>query len=519
MAQLVFVLAVAACLKTPASVGPEASARGKTPVSVATPDGQVDGLSNGTTNRFLGIPFAEAPVGDLRFAAPKPITPWTEPFDATFARPPCAQIRIKKRDMRKESREDCLTLNVWAPSEGDGPHPVLVFLYGGAYVYGDAALDMYDGTQLSRAGEVVLVTANYRVGPLGFFAHPALEALGGETGNQGLLDQQEALRWITRNIAAFGGDPHNVTLFGQSAGAGSACLQLGAPGAAGLFHRLVLESAPCTALPLVTAESRKAQGIDLGEALGCTGDDAQVLDCLRAAPVEEVVEALPLHEHVIFGDGVGWMPTADGVVLPDPPATFLAAGAFRSVPLIVGSNEDEGTVFVPKKSTVRSRSDFESLVRSVFDVAEADALLLHYTPSDDPREDATEFLSDLWTCDARRIASLHTAAGGTAFHYHFTANVYLANTRLGAFHASELPFVFGNGLGRFRPKPAGLPLQRAMQSYWTSFGRTGVPEGPVAWPPYDPDHDESLRLDLEIGLVSRVEQADCDAWDRILESR
>jgi para-nitrobenzyl esterase len=320
---------------------------------------------------------------------------------------------------------------------------------------------------------------------------------------------------VQRNIEAFGGDPTNVTLFGESAGAGSACLQLVSPSRGGLFQQVLLESPPCTNVPLLPRDDAEAQGLAVAAAVGC-GGASDIPACLRDVPDDDVLTALPYNEHEVFGEGVSWGPILDGGIVVADPATLIAAGASADIPLVVGSNGDEGTIFFVEDGIVTSRDDIRDILLEAWDPATADAVLAHYAPSGDPQQDATDILSDLFTCDARFIARLHVAAGGSAWQYRFTSPTYDILFGLGAFHGGELPFVFGNGFANLALLPAGEPLSQAVQSYWTSFARDARPRGPVTWPPYDADRDESLRLDLAVDTMFHVEQTDCDALDAIL---
>ena len=490
---------------------------GDTPITLSTPDGPVAGVQRGNTRSFFGLPFAAPPVGALRFAPPVPPTAWTATRDATALPPACAQVRLADRVSDPDASEDCLYLNVWAPA-GVGPFPVMIFLPGGAYVIGSASDPTVAGERLSDEGGVIVVVANYRLGALGFLAHSAFATEEGRsTGDFGMLDQRAALTWVQKNIGAFGGDPSNVTMFGQSAGAGSACVQLVSPGSAGLFHKVILESPLCTGVVLPTRAEAEAQADSFAAALGCTGSDAEIRTCLRAKSTAEIVEGLPLNKNLLFGEGVAWQPIVDGVTLTDQPAALLAAGVSRDIPMIVGSNADEGSLFFFKDGIVNSDADYLAMLIDVFGPVRAEAVARVFPSDSNPQESAKRLVSELWTCDARRIARLHQGAGGTAYHYYFTRETYNVFTGLGAVHGGELPFVFGTTLAGIPILPAGIPLTRSMQAYWSTFARTGVPnDGREAWHPYDPAIDESLRFDLEVSHIRGVRSAVCDQWDSLL---
>ena len=313
------------------------------PLTIRTPDGVVHGEASADTRNFLGMPFARSPVGTFRWQAPQPVTPWTTTLDATTMGSECPQI-VPVVNLYT-GNENCLYLNVYAPKKTPTtPRPVMVWIYGGGFTVGSAGDD--NVANFAADNDVISVSFNYRLGPLGFLALPALAAEDPHhsTGDLGLLDQQAALRWVRANIASFGGDPHNVTIFGESAGGISTCAQLVSPGSAGLFQKGITESGPCTlpTEPLSTAESEGAQ---LAAKLGCPADSA-LLDCMRSMPAQQVIEAMPPDPSFLFGDGAYWGPVADGVTLPTDPTAALEAGHFHHVPLIIGANRDEGRLFV-----------------------------------------------------------------------------------------------------------------------------------------------------------------------------
>jgi para-nitrobenzyl esterase len=469
------------------------------------------------TQIFRGIPFAQPPIGPLRFAPPVAVVPWTEELDATATRSPCAQLTLGSRTMDPTSSEDCLYLNVWAPARA-GSFPVVVWFPGGANVIGAGSMPEYDGQRLSEAGGVVVVTVNYRLGAFGFLGHAALrDEEGRSAGDYALLDQRETLHWVKRNIESFGGDPDDVTIFGESAGAGSVCMHMVSPGSASLFQRASLESAPCTGFDLPTRFEAEAQADALVAALGCSGDPSAIRACLRAASTEQVLHALPLNEHVIFGEGVAWGPIVDGVTIPDQPAVLLAGGASATVPVIVGSNADEGTLFFNKDGIVNNEAELRAALAELFDAFAIDAIVARYPVGSDPQSTGIRIVSDIFTCDARRIARLHTAAGGVAYHYHFTHALYDVFIGLGALHGAEIPFVFGNSISGLPVLPAGIPLKNAIQGYWSSFAHQGDPNGGGrhTWPRYDAATDRSLRLDLVVSELTALRRDACDFWDTL----
>jgi para-nitrobenzyl esterase len=488
---------------------------GTDPITVTTPDGPLEGETDGDVKLFRGIPYARPPVGDLRFAPPEPVEPWQETLAANAFKPACSQLSIDGKEFNTSSSEDCLYLNVWAP-EGDGPFPVMFWIPGGGYIIGSGAQSEFDGQHLAEQREVVVVTINYRLAAFGFLGHPALREIEGTTGNFGLLDQREALRWVQRNIASFGGDPQNVTVFGESAGGGSTAMHLISPGSEGLFHRAILESAPATCFPMPTREESEAQARELSDALGCEGSASDMVQCLRAASMLDVLEALPPNDHFVFGEGVGWWPVVDGEVIPAQPVDLFASGTSSDIPIIIGANSDEARALFPKPGTVQGEDDARSILAEFLPAEQIDQVLGFYSLGSDPQEVMIQIMTDMFICDSRRVARLHTMAGGTAYQYHFTFGFYDDVIGGGAFHTAEIPFVFGNALGVPIP-PAGIPLKNAVQGYWSSFARTGSPngaEGP-SWPRYDTDEDVSIRLDLKVSKLTGVRREQCDFWDTL----
>src|SRR5580658_4926546 len=295
-----------------------------------TANGAVRGLAEGAVNDFLGIPYAAPPVGALRWRPPQPAASWSGIRDATKFAPHCPQLASPFG--QASTSEDCLFLNVFTPSQQkpDSPHPVMVWIHGGALVTGES--DDYNPAKLVEDG-VTVVTINYRLGALGFMAHPALADANGQSGDYGLMDQQAALRWVQRNIASFGGDPRNVTIFGESAGGLSVLSQVASPQAKGLFEKAIAESGSynLTQTSLASAETA-------GEAFATTaGCASQTAACLRSLPVSTILADQ---------DASGYTPNINSEVLPQSLGTAFATGDFNRVPIINGTNHDEWRLFV-----------------------------------------------------------------------------------------------------------------------------------------------------------------------------
>lgn len=326
--------------------------------------GRVSGSFTHGLSRYLGIPYAAPPVGELRWLEPQPVRPWNGVRACTKVGPECPQVEfIHKKNAARQS-EDCLYLNVWTPAKKASEKlPVMFWIHGGAYQMGAGGLPLYDGEKLAKKG-VVVVTINYRLGPFGFLAHPQLtkESANSSSGNYGVLDQQAALQWVKRNIAAFGGDPAKVTIFGESAGAMSVLNQLVSPLSAGLFQQAISESTLFVDRGLLMHATRplaEAEGIGEQYAveMGCAGA-SDVLAAMRAKTADELLgipqgKSADLRNSIkaitspgLFIMDPKFVPVVDGWVLPEDPGTMVASGEQHNVPLLIGSNREEGNLFV-----------------------------------------------------------------------------------------------------------------------------------------------------------------------------
>ncbi len=486
-----------------------ATAPSEDPV-VATASGPVRGRTlEGGVRAFLGVPYAAPPTGGRRFRAPEPPAPWTTPRDASRVGPACPQLRPPPY---ATTSEDCLTVNVWSPS-GPAGKPVLLFLPGGAFVEGSGGYQLYDGARLAARVDAVVITMNYRVGPLGFMGHPDLAREAGlhATPSFGLLDQQAALAWVRKNVHRFGGNPEAVTLFGQSAGAFSACAHLVMPDSRGLFQRAVLQSGACSGPLWIGPREAEVQGEKLAAALGC-----QDLACLRAAPVEQVLSALPLKKRYLLPPGVWWGPVVDGETLPFVPREALRRGMGAPIPLIVGWNRDEGTAHTFGAATV-SDEDRDSFVRDSWGSAAVQPIAERYARPT-TKASLTDIVTDgAFACEARRLARAHAARGNAVYAYELTHTLDApAFHPLGATHNVELFLLFGNEEAGIRLSAAELPFSALVMDAWGRFARHGDPNGPTtSWPRYDDAKDRLLLLDLPLATASGVKRADCDFWDGI----
>src|SRR5450755_860150 len=474
---------------------------------VATAGGLVRGLTASAADEFLGIPYAAPPVGPLRWRPPQPAARWPGVRDATQFAPHCPQP--PSFFGVASTSEDCLYLNVFTPPGArrlDARRlPVMVWIHGGALITGES--DDYNPAGLVRHG-VIVVTINYRLGALGFLAHPALASQpGGPSGNYGLMDQQAALRWVQRNIRAFGGDPRNVTIFGESAGGLSVLSQLASPGARGLFSRAIVESGAynLTQAPLATAE---AAGEAFATTVGCA---SQTAACLRSLPVSAILDN---------EDFSGYTPDIDGQVLTQSLKTAFASGQFNRVPVINGSNHDEWRLFVGEselEGAPVTAANYQDMIAATLGVSPAIAAVIagQYPLSSysSPAVALGAVGTDaIFACPALTVdqsLSAYVPTYAYEFNDENAPELFLPPVpgfSYGAAHASELQYLFGLRAGF--PAVLSPPQQRlasAMKRYWTSFADRGSPgspggsRGPAAldgprWPLFDSTSQQVLSL-------------------------
>ncbi len=509
-----------------------------TPVAVA--GGRVQGTEAAAgVIAYKGIPFAAPPVGGLRWRPPAPVVAWEGVRDAGRAGSICVQAG--GRDV--EQSEDCLFLNVWAPAETREPRPVLYWIHGGGYTGGSGSTAIYDGARLAAEGAVV-VTINYRLNVFGFLAHAALSAESphGASGNYGLLDMVAGLEWVRDNIAAFGGDPDRVTIFGESAGGGAVMSVMVMPQSKGLFHRAIAQSnwihgwdRPLQggAADLTPAE---AQGTAIGAALGAGDlDPAAALAAMRAASADAVLEAAGAGAGSPFlRTGHVWAPNVDGWAIPDDPLAMYAGGRQHDVPLVVGMNGNEGSLMT-RGFPLDGVDAFAAHVESVYPDLAGD-LLAHYDVTTETVRDGLDHLiHDLYFAGPVRAHARHQSAVAPVWMYHFTRVPPTPwGETLGAHHAAELVYVFGtlttSDEGGERPlglTPVGdytevdAKLSETMRAYWIRFAATGDPNGPglPAWPAYRPASDRYLELGAAVSVGEGLHVGGAALWDRFQAQR
>ena len=517
---LLAIASLCSCSSAPPAPPPDG------PTTIATDKGVVQGSVADEVREWLGIPFAAPPVGPLRFAPPEDAAPWSAPRVSNAVGSECPQLNFGATPtLVAGSSEDCLYLNVWAPRAAVTKAPVFVWIYGGGFTIGSGGDRMYNGEQLAAKTGAIIVTFNYRLGALGWISHPDLAAEEGvaTSPSQGLLDQQMALKWVQKNIAAFGGDPGNVTLAGESAGAISVCAHLAAPGSKGLFAHAVVESGICQSAALfATPAIANDQGTRLATALGCT-TAGSILSCLRSAPPEQVLAALPTREAEFGATGDTFGPVVDGTVLPMVPLDAIRAGQFAQVPTIMGSNLNEGDLFIylwtVDKGTGPTSTDVRASLGVLFSQSQVDQIAARYPVDSDPSTAFSQIITDgIFACTARRTLRAISAAGVPAYLYQFTyPYVVPAIAGVVAGHSFEIPFVFRNGFLGAQMSDEELALADQVDGYWFRFARTGDPNDPsaLAWPAYTQANDTNLVIDSTMSTNVGLKKDACDFWDSI----
>jgi para-nitrobenzyl esterase len=485
---------------------PAASASG--PVA-GTANGAVRGLASGAVDEFLGIPYAAPPVGPLRWRPPQPAASWSGVRDATQFAPHCPQLASPFGVA--STSEDCLFLNVFTPSHqppGAGS-PVMVWIHGGALVTGES--NDYDPTKLVEDG-VTVVTINYRLGALGFLADPALADASGQSGDYGLEDQQAALRWVQRNIASFGGNPHNVTVFGESAGGLSTLSQVASPQARGLFQKAIVESGSYN-LTQASLSAAEAAGTAFAAKVGCASQTAsQISACLRSLPVSTILAN---------EDAAGYTPNLNSEVLPQTLGTAFATGDFNRVPIINGTNHDEWRLFVALselEGNPVTAANYQPMISSTLGVPAAVAAVVAaeypLTAYSSPSVALGAVGTDaIFACPALTIDQSVSKFVPT-FAYEFNDENAPENFLppvsfpYGAPHASEIQYLMDLPTAAFPGTLTAAQQQLAttMKSYWTNFAKRGYPAsfGSPFWPLFN-----SLTQQME-SLVPPTPQTETD---------
>jgi para-nitrobenzyl esterase len=455
--------------------------------------GVISGTASDGVRSFKGIPFAAPPVGELRWKAPQPVVAWEGIRKCEAFGPDCPQSSYPAGSMfyspPRTQSEDCLYLNLWTAAKAGDKRPVMVWIHGGALTRGSGATRTYDGTAFAKKG-VLLVTVNYRLGPLGYLAHPELTAESPQhsSGNYGVLDQIAALKWVQKNIAAFGGDPRNVTIFGESAGSWSVNVLVASPLAKGLFHRAIGQSGgtfgPMTHLKEDKGRLTAAEKVGAAFAKAAGADSIKTL---RALPAEKINDIFTNNAE---GRKFRTAPNVDGWVLPDEIRNIFAQGKHNDVPVIVGSNANEMTTLTVPATVPKTIEDYRKRIATQYGETANDFDAVYPVKSD--ADAASAYLGVLrdvtFTLPMRTWARRTSAGRSKAYLYSFSHVPPNPNSKyLGAYHAGEIAYVFNN----LNPQNALLQevdrrLAETMSNYWVNFAKTGDPNGKglPKWAPY-----------------------------------
>lgn len=496
---------------------------------VETATGRLRGEESGGVSRFLGVPYADPPLGARRFLPSDPVRPWNGERDATDFGARCVQADSLLAPKGEPESEDCLFLNVWSP-DLRGRAPVMVWIHGGSFTGGSGALSWYDGAALAARG-VVVVTVNYRLGPFGFLH---LEALGGErwagAANAGLSDQRQAVEWVRGNIDAFGGDPTRLCLFGESAGAMSVGAHLGDHEVTAMLQRAVLQSG--SAEHVQSAESGERIAASLLSELGLAGGPVERL--LEVGAGEIIAASRRVDARSTDGLPLPFQPTVDGTSMKTPPLSAIAGGSSANVDVLYGTTADEMQLFVAMAALAGGPAAIEEgrLLRRIERAADAHGV------SVDPSEVAATYRAvrgvdaplDVWsaiatdlvfTGPARRTGEAHLAGGGRAHRYLYTHRSTAFDGVLGAAHATEIPFVFDNLDQRGVPFLLGeitgerRRLAHACADAWVSFAATGRPaaDGLPRWDPQQLGGSGLMRLDVDPVFVDDPHAPLLEFWE------
>ncbi|SKA80492.1 para-nitrobenzyl esterase [Agreia bicolorata] len=500
------------------------------PAFAMAPAGAFQGHTIGGTHIWRGIRYAAAPTGDQRWRDPIAAAPLAVTTEAIAYGPACPQSRNPSVPLGDETvfDEDCLYLNVWAPAEADSPRPVMVWIHGGAYTFGASSQPLFDARSLVVNGDVVVVTINYRLGAFGFLDLTGLLPDGGFDSNLAVKDTLLALRWVQANIAAFGGDAGQVTVFGESAGGGIVTTLLATPSAEGLFHRAIAQSSPASS---VYGTRRATQvATRFAAELGVDPSDTNAAASLRMASADDVVTASVAVYAAVPAEDPGTLafaPVVDGILIPEAPATVLHEGRGLPVPLMIGTNKDEATLFKFMKSPLMPITD-DRIQQMFIDMAEDNATIEMpsiaqvHTAYEHARRNAVGLgiardigfrMPTLW------IAEGHSDVAEVWLYRFDHAAPFLRLIGLGATHATELPYLWGNfsdgpkdptfRLGGLRVAEA---ISARMQQRWTAFAHGRNPDADAApsWPGYRTSGEEDTRQTLVIDVHDSV-VADLDA--------
>ncbi|MCB9644716.1 MAG: carboxylesterase family protein [Myxococcales bacterium] len=503
---------------------------------ISTEYGTVRGVQETDIWIYKGIPYAAPPVASLRWKEPQAPSCWSDIRPASNFGEVCPQVDARTGNQR--GAENCLFLNIWRPAQAtpQQTRPVMVFIHGGGNVQGSSSETItntnraiYDGSRFARQQDVVVVTFNYRLAALGYLALPELaqESSRKLSGNYGFLDQVFLLQWVQRNIQAFGGDPKQVMIFGESAGAVNTCTHLASPLSKGLFHAALMQSGACNLKEYSVAE---ATGKKLADQSDCK-DATDRLACLRGKDVNDILKMFPggieITNLKFGGTDRDYAPVVDGYTLLKSPAKAIAAKEHNAVPTVIGSNADEYESLLSPAIPVPNAAAFEGYVKTLLPNATTTELSEVFKLYDvnnyaEPREALVDFLTDFaFTCPTRFNAkNLAQNQSEPVWRYFFSRRPKLANKEGRAAHGIELLYVFQSILNipLFTPDPIDLKISNSMMFYWAQLTKTREPNGtnpPLKWTPYDATKDTTLQIDEPLQVIDGVRTDRCDLLEKI----
>ncbi|WML40043.1 carboxylesterase/lipase family protein [Neobacillus sp. OS1-2] len=475
---------------------------------------QIDGVF-----AWKGIPFAKPPIGTLRFRAPEVPDSWEGVRDATsfsaVAPQPESEIMEFFGSDNSNMNEDCLYLNVWSPGADEKKRPVMVWIHGGAFVSGSGSSSWYDGASFAAQGDVVVVTINYRLGILGFLH---LAEIGNEdyatSGNCGILDQVAALQWVQENISAFGGDPNNVTVFGESAGAMSIGVLLGFPSAQGLFHKAILQSGAAANVHSSARATKVA-----GHLLAALQVDSTNLSKLEEMPVDQLIHASGIVPPMSLG------PVIDGIALPKNPEVAISEGSAMDVPILIGTNKDEYNIFSVFDPEWKNAD--EAKVHSLFEKTFGHLLPViskQFSNSGPLNQELFNKLltASVFTNPAQKLSEIQISKGAPVWMYRFDWETPVFNGTLKATHALEIPFVW-NTLNKPNTEnftgdsPERQLVANQMHQVWINFARTGDPntENLPEWPRYDINNRSTMIFNTESAVENDPNKEERIGWEQV----
>lgn len=513
--------------------------------NISTTEGKISGLINKNICVYKGIPYSEPPVGNLRFAKPIPPEVRDKTFIADTFGNECLQYPLFGLFPTKKitGDEDCLYLNIWQPtSSAKSLKPVMVFLHGGGFAFGSGSFDLYEGTKISTQGDVIVATLNYRLGPMGFLSHPSLKDERGEVGNYGIYDQIEALRWIKRNIKNFGGDLDNITIFGESAGGMSIGVLITSPLTRGLFNKAIIQSGPLS-LITTTLKSQDKVSVEFAEKVGCE-NLKNAGECLRSLSSQNIYKYAqsdwshftPEDNNPQAEKNFFFSPIIDGKLIPDNPLKLLAKGIQeKNLKVIVGSNKDEVAIIGTRAGKVNTWEDLKLKTEQYANLAKKE-LGLEIDPGKfsslyfkdkypDPQQAFKEMIGDIiFTCPTILTAKYLTNNQGDAYLYQFAKTLsskpFLKD--MGAFHGSELPFVFGKFklMGFNVTTEDNVEVSDKVISLWTSFAHYGIPSAKDVpqWEKFNPKHTPYLVIDSSLEVKYNLKAEECDYFEKVFGS-